>query len=261
MLVTIGPRELPACGIGCIADPKHPGVVAKVRWLGPRFDEGLRLLMARDEAGAPLGILEYVPGEFAWRPVDATGWLFVHCLWVFPRGQKIGGLGRQLIEACLDEARRSRAAGVAAMVSDGPWMAPAAPFLTCGFEVVGEAGRFQLVARPLRDGAAVPRFRELSPAKDVFPGLHIVASAQCPMLPKSVDDVAQCARDAGLDVKITWLESAHDAQRAPSHYGVFNLLWNGRLLADHYVSAARFRNILQRDILGSPAGKRGKRAK
>ena len=31
--------------------------------------------------------------------------------------------------------------------------------------------------------------------------------------------------------------------------GVFNLLWNGRLLSDHYVSKGRFRNLLQREIL------------
>jgi len=43
--------------------------------------------------------------------------------------------------------------------------------------------------------------------------------------------------------------SAREAQNAPSYYGVFNLLWNGRLLADHYVSKGRFKNILRKEIL------------
>jgi hypothetical protein len=36
---------------------------------------------------------------------------------------------------------------------------------------------------------------------------------------------------------------------APSYYGVFNFLWNGRLLSDHYVSKGRFKNILRKEIL------------
>jgi hypothetical protein len=53
----------------------------------------------------------------------------------------------------------------------------------------------------------------------------------------------------GLKLKVTELKSAAEAQNAPSYYGVFNLLWNGRLLADHYVSRGRFKNILQKEIL------------
>ena len=31
--------------------------------------------------------------------------------------------------------------------------------------------------------------------------------------------------------------------------GPENLVWNGRLLADHYVSKGRFKNILRKEIL------------
>ena len=36
-----------------------------------------RFFLARDGEGRSLGFLEYVPGEYEWRPVDARGWLFV----------------------------------------------------------------------------------------------------------------------------------------------------------------------------------------
>jgi len=45
------------------------------------------------------------------------------------------------------------------------------------------------------------------------------------------------------------LNSAREAQNAPSYYGVFNLVWNGRLLSDHYVSKGRFKNILRKELL------------
>lgn len=247
-LEKVGPGNLVDCGIGCITTQKHEGYKRKVDWLQQRFAEGLRFLLFRDSKGMPLAFLEYVPGEYAWRPVDAKGWLFVHCLWVYPKGQAVGGLGSRLIQACVEEARQTGARGVAALVSAGPWMAGKQVFLKNGFAQIAERDRFQLVIYRLKNGPA-PRFREISPKWKKHRGLHIVYSAQCPYLPKSVDDVSAMAGEPGLDVKVTVLRSAREAQDAPSYYGVFNLLWNGRLLSDHYVSKGRFRNILRKEIL------------
>jgi len=246
-LEKVGPGNLPECGIGCLTNRKHEGYALKVAWLEARFAEGLRILLVRDDAGRPLAFLEYVPGEYAWRPVDAAGWIFVHCLWVYARGQQVGGLGGRLIEACIREAGRARATGVAAMVSDGPWMAGKAVFLKNGFASIGKADRFELVAHRLRPGPA-PRFREIAGSAARYPGLHVVYTAQCPMLPKSVSDLSVAAGELGLDLKVTVLRSAREAQSAPSYYGVFTLLWNGRILSDHYVSAARFRNLVRSEI-------------
>jgi hypothetical protein len=247
-LEKVGPENLSDCGIGCLTNPNHEGHEPKVQWLHARFAEGLRFLLFRDEAGKPLAFLEYVPGEYAWRPVDADGWLFVHCLWVYSSGQRVGGLGSRLIHACLEEARQADALGVATMVSGGPWMAGNQVFLKNGFVQIAQCDRFQLMIHRLREGPA-PRFRDISANQADHRGLHIVYSAQCPMLPKSVNDLSDMAAEHGLDVKVTVLSSARDAQRAPSYYGVFNLLWNGRLLSDHYVSKGRFRNILRKEIL------------
>jgi len=82
-----------------------------------------------------------------------------------------------------------------------------------------------------------------------YRGLHIAYCAQCPMLPKSVNDLSEMAAEHGLELKVTVLNSAREAQDAPSYYGVFSLVWNGRLLSDHYVSKGRFKNILRKDIL------------
>jgi len=247
-LEKVGPGNLSDCGIGCLTNPKHQGHQPKVEWLKKRFAEGLRYLLYRDAKGKPLAFLEYVPGEYAWRPVDAKGWLFVHCLWVYPSGQKVGGLGTRLILACLDEAGQAEVRGVAAMVSEGTWMAGRQIFLKNGFVPVAEADRFELVIHRLKKGPE-PRFRDISGNLAKYKGLHIVYGAQCPMLPKSVSDLEEMAAEHGLDLKVTVLDSPEKAQRAPSYYGVFNLVWNGRLLSDHYVSKGRFRNILRKEIL------------
>ena len=247
-LEKVGHDNLSDCGIGCLTGSKHEGFEPKVRWLQKRFEEGLRFLLFRDEKGKPLAFLEYVPGEYAWRPVDAKGWLFVHCLWVYSRGQKVGGLGGRLIQACVGEARRAGVRGVAAMVSDGTWMAGKQVFLRNGFEEIGETDRFQLVIHRLKEGGE-PRFRDISKNLEQYQGLNVVYSAQCPMLPKSVNDLSEMAAEHGLELKVTVLNNAREAQNAPSYYGVFNLVWNGRLLSDHYVSKGRFRNLLRKEIL------------
>jgi GNAT superfamily N-acetyltransferase len=247
-LEKVGPETLADCGIGCLSNPKHEGFKPKVDWLTKRFAEGLRFLLYRDAGGKPLAFLEYVPGEYAWRPVDAKGWLFVHCLWVYPSGQKIGGLGTRLIRACLKEARTTGVTGVAAMVSDGPWMAGKPIFAKNGFASIAEADRFELVIHRMQDGPE-PRFLDITDNLARYKGLNIVYAAQCPFLPKSVNDLAEMAAEHGLKLKVTMLDTPQKAQRAPSYYGVFNLIWNGRLLSDHYVSKGRFKNILRKEIL------------
>jgi len=247
-LVKVGPENLSECGIGCLRNRDNPGYGCKVKWLRKRFAEGLRLLLFRDQREKPLAFLEYVPGEFAWRPVDAAGWLFVHCLWVFAAGQRVGGLGGRLIRACVEEAERAGRTGVAALVSPGPWMAGKEIFLKNGFTRIAERDRFELVVHRLRAGPE-PRFRDIDPDRAKCRGLHIVYADQCPLLAKSVQDVSQMAAEHGLKLRVTVLQSAHEAQNAPSYYGAFSLLWNGRLLSDHYVSKGRFRNILRKEIL------------
>lgn len=250
-LEKVGPENLADMGIGCLTNPQHEGFGPKVEWLRERFRDGLRFFLFRDENKKPLAFLEMVPGEHAWRPVDAHGWLFVHCLWVYSRGKRVGGLGSRLVEACVEEARSTGSKGVAALVSDGPWMAGKGVFLKNGFRVVEEKDRFELVAFPLTD-APMPRLKEISPALSNYQGLHVIYSAQCPMLPKSVNDLSEMAEENGLRLNVTVLRTAKEAQEAPSYYGVFNLIWNGRLLSDHYVSKGRFKNILKNEIRKNP---------
>ncbi|MCP4751421.1 MAG: hypothetical protein GY866_11040 [Proteobacteria bacterium] len=46
-------------------------------------------------------------------------------------------------------------------------------------------------------------------------------------------------------------KNAEDAQKAPSLYGVFNLIYKGKLLADRNISITRFKNIVKKEIIGS----------
>ena len=55
-------------------------------------------------------MIEYAPGSHAWRPVEAEGYLVIHCLMV--NGKHKGkGLGTLLLDSCLRTRRRASAEG------------------------------------------------------------------------------------------------------------------------------------------------------
>jgi GNAT superfamily N-acetyltransferase len=238
--------SLPCCGI---KSPAHAGRQRKRCWLEANAPFGLRARMALAPDGQPAGYIEYLPGEYAWRGVDARGYMFIHCVWVFSRRHQGQGCGRLLVESCLDDARQAGLAGVAVMVRDGPWLADRRLFLATGFEAVDSAPPdYQLLARKFEPGAANPAFKRGWDEKlqRYGPGLTIIRSSQCPHIAKFAAEIIETAEtEYGLRPTVVDLESWSDAQNAPTPYAVFALIYNGRLLADHQISRTRFRNIMR----------------
>jgi hypothetical protein len=238
---------LPCCGI---KSHTHTGRQEKRGWLQANAKFGLRakILLAPD--GQPGGYIEYLPGQFAWRGVEAAGHMFIHCVWVFSRRHQRKGWGRVMLEACLEDARKADMSGVAVVVRDGPWLADRRLFLANGFEPVDTAPPdYQLLVRKLNRAAANPAFKKGWDQKVARygRGLTIIRSSQCPHIAKFASEIAQAAAEEyHLKPKVVDLGSWQDAQNAPTPYAVFALIYNGRLLADHQISRTRFRNIMNK---------------
>jgi GNAT superfamily N-acetyltransferase len=236
---------LPCCGI---RNPAHPGRQQKRCWLQANSGFGLRARMLLAPDGQPSGYIEYLPGEFAWRGVDARGFLFIHCIWVFSRRHQRQGWGSIMVEGCLEDARKAGMRGVAAMVRDGPWLADRRLFLANGFEPVDAAPPdYQLLVRKFDRHAANPAFRkgQAEKLRQYSEGLTIIRSSQCPHIAKfAAEIIATAENEYGIRPRVVDLESASDAQNAPTPYAIFAVIYNGRLLADHQISRTRFRNIM-----------------
>ena len=56
-----------------------------------------------------------------------------------------------------------------------------------------------------------------------YKGLNLVYANQCPLFIKSVDEMKTTAKEFGLELKVSILDSAKKAQQAPSGYGVYSL--------------------------------------
>ena len=247
-IVTLNPDNIAEYGCPCFLNPKHEGHLKKLEWLKKRFSEGLSIkLLFIESEKRPIGFIEYVPGEYSWRAVDASGYIFIHCIWISANKYKEKGYGSLLVEECIENARKDSRYGVAVVTSSGPFMAGKELFLKNGFEIVEKADRFELLVRKLKEGP-LPKFTDWQQQLNNYQGLNIIYSNQCPWVARSIKEFEEIASKNDIKLKITEMETANQAQNAPSIYSVFNLVYDGKLLSDHYVSNTRFLNILRKEL-------------
>lgn len=243
-IVSVTPDNVDTYGLFCVKNKKSPGYASKLRWFIQEYPHGLRLKLLQDEAGRQLGFIEYTTAEHAWRPIEAPGHLFIHCMFVYRNEDKGKGLASRLIQDCLEDARSSGKAGVVAMSSDGAWITSRHIFLKNGFRQAGNQGRFELMHYPLSEGA-LPKFRDWRSRQEGYQGWHLLYANQCPWHQKCVDELQHYANEVGISLKVFEISDAAAAQSAPSGFGVFALIKDGQLLEGHYISKTRFRNIVK----------------
>ena len=245
-IVLVEEDNLSELGIGCVVNPKHIGYSPKLEWVRKRLSEGMRLYLLK-KGKSTKGIIECIPGEFAWRAVKAPGYLFIHCMWIFAKELMGANYGSQLVQKCVEDARFQEKLGVAVLTSSGPWMTDDRVYIKNGFKQVAAADRFELLVRQLHPGIP-PEFCDWQKSLQLLQGWHLVYADQCPMLAKSVFDLQETAQEHGIFLQVRKLQTAQEAQAAPSIYGVFSLVRDGRLLADHYISRTRFQNIIRKEL-------------
>jgi len=219
----------------------------KVEWYREHYKEGVRIkLLYTGDMDKSIGFVEYVPGKFCWRPVEAEGYMFIHCIWTYGKQNQNQGLGSLLIKEVEKEA--SGMNGVAVVTSDKSFMCKKEIFLKNGYEIVSESGKEQLVVKQSRK-APLPSFK-VDAGEARYNNLTMIYSGQCPWVTRFIDEVKPVLKKEKLDVDIIEIKTAFQAQEAPSAYGVFNLVYKRKLLADRYISTTRFSNIIRKDVKG-----------
>ena len=241
--------DLGICGYKSL---KSEGFPEKVGWLRTRFQEGLKVKTLFSPKDGNQGMIEYIPGQYAWRPVDAGGYMFIHCIFLgFKKAYKGKGLGTRFLQECVAESRENGLTGVAAVTRKGSFMAGKELFLKNGFRVVDRAAPdFELVALFFEEGSPPPRFK---PGLDkrlqsYTDGLTIIRADQCPYTVKNVKEIVETAeKNYGLIPSIITLKNHKEAQNSPSPFGTFCIILNGRILTHHPISRRRFMNILDKE--------------
>lgn len=183
------------------------------------------------------GFIEYIPGEYAWRAVQAEGYMLIHCLWIVGKS-KGKGLSSFLLNECLKDAKATGMRGVAMVTSEKNWLTGKKVLLKHGFESVAEAPpAFNLMVKKFHKGPS-PSFTGDwdKRARRFGHGLTVIRSPQCPYVPDATNIVSETAEKLGIQYKTVELRSAEEVRElSPSAHGVFSIVYNGRLLSYHYL--------------------------
>ena len=238
-------------GICGYKDIKRPGYPEKIEWLKARFQEGLKIKTLFSDKDGTQGMVEYIPGKYCWRPVEASGYMFIHCIFVgFKSAYKGKGYGSLLLDECLRESKTESMHGVAVVTRKGAFMASKELFERKGFEVVDEASPdFELLAKKFNENIPTPKFRgdwekRLS---QYSKGLTIIRADQCPYTVKNVNEICETAEKTyGIKPNIISLKNSEEAQNSPCPFGTFCMIYNGSAIAHHPISNKRFMNIMNK---------------
>jgi GNAT superfamily N-acetyltransferase len=249
-IVTTNAENIEDYGICGYKNPKNEGYRLKLDWIKERFKEGLRYKVLYSEQDGAVGGIEYIPGEYAWRPVEARGYMFIHCIFIVSRKYKGKGYGALLVKTCLEDAQNEGMVGVAVVTRKGSWMAGEEIFIKQNFKVVDTAPPdFKLLVRKFKDKTPLPKFKgdweeRLAPYKE---GLTIFQSFQCPFPGNSIPEINELAeREYGITPNIVKLNSGREAQNSPCVFGTFCIIYNGKVVADRPISKTRFGNIMKK---------------
>jgi hypothetical protein len=237
-------------GVCGYKNAKKEGFPEKVGWLKKRFPEGLVMKTLVSDSDGAQGMIEYIPGELCWRPVDAAGYMFIHCVFVgFKSTYKNKGYASLLLAECEKDARKSHLHGVSVVTRKGSFMIGQEFFLKHDYAPVATATPdFVLLAKRFRAAAPAPRFNLDARRLDAYShGLFIIRADQCPYTVKNVREICETAKaDYGIEPRVVHLDSCQAAQASPSPFGTFCVILDGVVVADSPISRGRFINIMNK---------------
>ena len=255
-IIDLTPENIADYGVCGYKDvKKHKELRKKIDWFKEYYPQGLRIKALITEDGSYQGMLEYIPGELAHRPVNAEGYMFIHCIFMgFKKEFKGKGFASSLIDECVRDAKGKKMKGVAVVTRKGSFMAKPDIFLKKDFEIVDKAKPdFQLLALKFDSAFDDPSFKANmnESLKDYQEGLTIIRSPQCPYTEKNVNAILETANSQfNLQTRLVDLEDSKAAQNTPCAFGTFCIIHEGEIMSYHPISQTRFGNIMKKGFKG-----------
>jgi GNAT superfamily N-acetyltransferase len=233
-----------------VCSPRRTQRVTRTRSNGQRRARVLRIRLLMVNEGAKRGFrargfIEYIPGKYAWRGIDADGYMVIHCMWVV--GQNRGhGYGSRLLQECLNDAKRTN--GVA-VVTGRTWLPGSKFFVKHRFEKVdSRAPDAELFAKQFSNKASLPRFNAISNDKlaNCGPGITVFKSNQCPYVDGGVKGMMEAVKQVNLPMRIINVKTCREAQNGVHPYGTFCVLLDGNVLTYRPIGARGLLNYLSK---------------
>ncbi|MBE9492149.1 MAG: YoaP domain-containing protein [Bacteroidetes bacterium] len=252
-IINLTPENITDYGVCGYKDfKKHLELRRKIEWFKEYYPKGLRIKAIILKKGGYQGMIEYIHGKYAHRPIEAEGYIFIHCIFVgFNNEFKGKGYASSLIDDCIKDAKKANMQGVAVVTRKGPFMAKKDIFLKKGFVLVDEAKPdFELLVLKFNQKTKNPKFKNMAMnMKEYAKGLTIIRSAQCPYSEKNVNAIMETARNKlNIKANLIDLKDSNSVQRTPCAFGTFCIIYNGEIISHHPISNTRFENIMKSKI-------------
>lgn len=232
-------QEHICCAIG---DKKHQaGVDVKKEWLKERIKEG-HIFRKLDERGKVF--IEYAPLEKAWVPVSGENYLYIYCLWV-AGSFKGKGYGKELLNYCIDQAKREGKAGVCVLSSKKkkPFLSEKKFMLKYGFEVVDSVEEYELLA--LSFNRKKPQFSTSVRGSSIESDeLTIYYGIQCPYIPNCIEQVTSYCKDNNIPFNLIAVDSIEKAKNVPCVFNNWAVFYKGKLETLHLLNEGYLKKLL-----------------
>ena len=224
----------------CCAMSNKQSVVKK-QWLKQRFAEGLVFYRSEERGKC---FIEYIPGENAWVPIEAEGYLYINCLWV-SGSLKGHGYSNELLEACIRDARSQGRKGLCILTSGKrkkEFLADPGFLAHKGFVPADTSDcGITLLYLPLDPAAKPPRFRECARHPVVEEkGFVLYYTDQCPFTDYWVSRVEEAAKTHHIPLKVVHITSREDAWNVPAPVTTYALFRDGVFLTQAIQSDKKF---------------------
>jgi len=229
-----------------IANNNDIQVKSKKAWLADRFDEGLVFYKSVERGKC---FIEYIPAENAWNPIEASGYMYIDCLWV-SGSFKGHGYSGDLLSECIRDSKDMGKKGLCILSA-----AKKKPFLSDpkflkykGFEVCDEADNgIQLWYLPFEKNSTVPCFKECAKHPHISEkGYVLYYTNQCPFNAKYVPVLEETAEKNGIDFKAVKIENKEDAQNAPTPITTYALFHDGNYITNEQMNDTKFLKLVNK---------------
>lgn len=224
----------------CCAMSNKQSVVKK-QWLKQRFAEGLVFYRSEERGKC---FIEYIPGENAWVPIEAEGYLYINCLWV-SGSLKGHGYSNELLEVCIRDARSQGRKGLC-ILSSGKrkkeFLADPGFLAHKGFVPADTSDcGITLLYLPLDPAEKPPRFRECARHPVVEEkGFVLYYTDQCPFTDYWVSRVEEAAKTHHIPLKVVHITNREDARNVPAPVTTYALFRDGVFLTQAIQSDKKF---------------------
>ena len=215
--------------------------LTKKEWMKQRLDEGLVFYRSEERGKC---FIEYIPAENAWVPIEAEGYLYIHCLWI-AGSMKGHGYSNDLLHTCLSDAKAQGKRGVCILSAEGrkrEFLADPRYLAHKGFAVADASDcGIDLMYLPLHPDAPPPQFKACAKHPQAEgSGFVLYYTDQCPFTYYWVPRVQAAAAEHGIPLRVIHITSREEAQRVPAPVTTYALFRDGKFVTQAVQSDKKF---------------------